>query len=158
MGRTKRVVGPISEGQFCPEPGRSQKADRTAYQYTYAQTIIYVIGLYFVKLSLLILLYRVFGVNRYFRWANYAVVAFWTLYSVTDTFIVIFQCIPIHKAWAPEIDGHCINLIELGVSSGYINISTDLMILLLPIPMVWSLQLSVKNRLAIMSIFATGIL
>ena len=158
MGRTENVVGPISEGQFCHGSGRSQNADMTAYQYTYAETLIYVIGLYFVKLSLLILLCRVFGVNRYFRWANYALVAFWTVYSLTDTLVIIFQCTPVHKAWAPEVNGHCLDLIELGVSSGYINIATDVMILLLPIPMVWSLQLSTKIRLAIMAIFATGIL
>ena len=130
----------------------------TAYQYIYAQTIIYAVGLYFVKLSLLILLYRVFGVNRHFRWANYALVAFWTVYSLTITLVGFFQCTPVHKAWAPEVDGHCLNLVELGVASGYINIATDLLILLLPIPMVWSLQLSAKIRLAVMAIFATGIL
>ncbi|KAL8781985.1 MAG: hypothetical protein Q9213_005750 [Squamulea squamosa] len=122
------------------------------------ETLVYVIGLYFVKLSLLILLYRVFGVNRRFRWALYFVVGLWTVYFVIHTPIVIFQCIPVQKAWHPKMKGHCLDLIKLGVSSGYINIVHDFLILVLPIPMVWSLQLSSKMKLAISGIFATGTL
>jgi len=152
------MVGPIPEGQSCHGPYRSQKADTTADQYTYAETLVYVIGLYFVKLSFLILFYRVFGVNRYFRWALYSVLGIWTAYAVTDTLIVIFQCTPVHKAWDLEVNGYCLDLVKLGVSSGYINIFTDLLILILPIPMVWSLQLSSSVSLAVIAIFATGVL
>lgn len=116
------------------------------------------IGLWFVKLSLLILYYRVFGVNQCFRWALYVVISIWTLYSWADTLVVIFQCIPVHKTWSPTEPGHCLDLIKLGVASGYINILTDLMIIILPIPVVMSLQLSPKTQLAVIAIFATGTL
>ena len=106
----------------------------------------------------MILLYRVFGINQRFRWALYTVLAIWTLYVVVNIPVIIFQCTPVHKAWDGEVKGHCLNLIKLGVASGYINIVTDFLILLLPIPMVWSLQLSRNLRLAIIAIFATGIL
>lgn len=158
MGRTANMVGPISEGQSCHGPQRSQKAYTTANQYTYAQTLVYVIGLYFVKLSLLILFYRVFGVNQHFRWALYSIVGIWTAYVAINTPVVIFRCTPVRKAWDPEVEGHCLDLVKLGVSAGYINIVTDFLILILPIPMVWSLHLSSKIRLGIIAIFATGIL
>lgn len=129
-----------------------------AHQYTYAETLIYVIGLWFVKLSLLILYYRVFGVNQRFRWALYVVIGIWTSYSWTDTLVVVFQCLPVRKIWTPTQPGHCLDLIKLGVAAGYINIITDFMILILPIPVVMSLHLSMKTRLAVVAIFATGIL
>ncbi len=111
-----------------------------------------------MKLSFLILFYRVFGVNRYFRWAVYSVLGIWTAYAITNTLIIIFQCTPVYKAWDLEVNGYCLDLVKLGVSSGYINIFTDLLILILPIPMVWSLQLSSGVRLAVVAIFATGVL
>ena len=135
-----------------------QRAETIPNQYTMAETLCYVIGLWFVKLSLLILYYRIFGVNERFRWALFVVIGIWTLYSWADTFIVIFQCNPVQKTWTPTEPGHCLDLIKLGVAAGYINILTDFMIIILPIPIVISLQLSTKTRLAVIAIFTTGIL
>lgn len=136
----------------------NQKAYTSANQYIYAETLVYVVGTYFVKLSLLILYYRVFGVNQHFQQAVYFVMGLWSLYIFISIFITIFQCTPVSKAWDLELEGHCFDLVKLGISSGYVNIITDTIILSLPIPMVWSLQLSWKVRLAVMAIFLTGTL
>lgn len=109
-------------------------------------------------MSLLVLLYRVFGVNKHFRWAWCVVAGIWTLYEICGIAVCIFQCIPVHKAWDETAKGHCIDLVKLGIASGLINAATDVMILILPIPMVWSLHLPTNIRLAITAIFATGLL
>ncbi|KAL8827422.1 MAG: hypothetical protein Q9170_007027 [Blastenia crenularia] len=125
-------------------------------KYAYAESLVYDLGIYLTKLSILILLYRVFGVNRHFAWAVYAVTALWTMYTIANTLVIIFECSPVHKAWHPLIEGHCASLIDIAVAGGYLNIITDFFILLLPVPMVWSLHLAKKIKLGLIAIFATA--
>lgn len=80
------------------------------------------------------------------------------MFVIADVFIIVFECSPVHKAWDPLVPGHCINIINVGIASGYINIVTDFMILILPIPMVWSLQLAQRMKIAVLTMFMTGIL
>ncbi|KAL8718955.1 MAG: hypothetical protein Q9225_003967 [Loekoesia sp. 1 TL-2023] len=125
-------------------------------KYSYAQSLTYDVGIYLAKLSILILFYRLFGVNRLFRRAVYTVTVLWTLYTVVNTLLIIFGCTPVQKAWHPLIKGRCISLIDIAVAGGYFNIITDFLILVLPVPMVWSLHMPQKIRLALIGIFATA--
>lgn len=82
----------------------------------------------------------------------------WTIYIIADVLLVIFECTPINKAWDPLVPGHCIDQVKLGVAIGYFNLVTDCMILILPIPMLWALQLALRMKLAVLAVFMTGIL
>ncbi|KAI9790932.1 MAG: hypothetical protein M1816_004693 [Peltula sp. TS41687] len=54
--------------------------------------------------------------------------------------------------------GKCINVLAAGVAGSVINIFTDFVILLLPMPMVWRLRLPMRQKIAVIGIFATGAL
>ncbi|KAL9004485.1 MAG: hypothetical protein Q9188_002687 [Gyalolechia gomerana] len=125
-------------------------------KYAYAQSLVYDLGIYLAKLSILILFYRVFGVNQRFRWAVYTVTAMWTMYTIANTLLIIFACTPVHKAWHPLTEGRCMSLVNIAVAGGYFNIITDFLILFMPVPMVWSLHLPEKMKLAVVGIFATA--
>ena len=158
MGRASRSDNSVFESQ-CKIPSRLfLNAHRATVQYSYAESLIYDLGIYLAKMSILILLYRLFGVSQRFRWALWTVTAIWTLFTIANTLLIIFECTPVHKAWHPLIKGHCISLINIAVAGGYINIVTDFLILVLPVPMVWSLHLPQKIRLALIGIFATATL
>lgn len=96
--------------------------------------------------------------NVGFRYATYGVIALWTAWTTAATCLCIFECIPIHKAWDPLVPGHCIDLIELSLATGYMNIVTDVMVLLLPVPLVWQLQLATRLKFAVIGVFFTGAL
>ena len=115
-------------------------------------------GLFFAKLSILLLFRRVFNISRNFRFAWYAVTTIWCLYILAVELVTLLSCIPIHKQWHPLEKGHCISLVTFTVDSGYINIITDFIILFLPLPMVWNLQLKPELKLGLLGVFATGLL
>ena len=127
-------------------------------QYSIAQAIIYGLGVYFAKTTILILLLRIFGIDQKFRAVTWFVIAVWTTWTIIDVCLCLFGCNPIRKAWEPLLPGTCIDIIQVGIASGYINIVTDVAILVLPIPMVWQLHLRTKLKVAVTAVFLCGTL
>lgn len=127
-------------------------------QALWCSELIYVTSLFLIKCSMLFLYRRVFGnINRAFSISVYTVGVF----NICCWFIVFFifacQCTPVAFAWDKTIlGGHCIAFNTLCVSTAAISIATDVVILLLPVPMIWSLQLSKLQKLAIIGVFSLG--
>ena len=48
--------------------------------------------------------------------------------------------------------------IPLGITQGAVGVATDFVVLCLPIPVVWRLQLPLRKKLGILAIFMTGLL
>ncbi|KAL8829587.1 MAG: hypothetical protein Q9191_001938 [Dirinaria sp. TL-2023a] len=123
-----------------------------------AQGCIYGFATYWAKLTIVLLLLRIFGVDNRFRLAAWILIIFWTLYLIIGQFLLIFHCSPTNKSWDPLLPGHCLNITRLGIASGYVYIIYDFFFILLPVPMVWRLQLATKLKLGVISVFLTGIL
>ncbi len=121
----------------------------------YLEEIIYMAGSSLVKLSILLFYRRIFPGHR-FRQALW-VVAFLVIgWGISMTFASIFQCIPVRKAWNPNIPGKCINLHAYYFGQAIPNTITDGVILLLPLPPLWKLQVSRSQKLALIVIFSLG--
>ncbi|KAL3488272.1 hypothetical protein BJX62DRAFT_180806 [Aspergillus germanicus] len=71
----------------------------------------------------------------------------------------IFQCLPIHAYWdlEPQYSYHCLNDGAIVFSASVINIFTDVLVTILPMPLIWNLKLPTRQRVAVISIFALGI-
>ena len=76
-------------------------------------------------------------------------------YLVSNLLTQIFGCMPIQLSWevAP---GHCYNRRAAGFAFSSMNIISDLLIFVLPMPMVWRLRLSRKGKLGVMLVFMGG--
>ncbi|KAJ5718278.1 hypothetical protein N7488_003924 [Penicillium malachiteum] len=118
--------------------------------------LVYFLNAVFTKASLLLLYYRIFGVVRGFRWAvwvsGFLVVAYW----IACTLVTIFECWPIPKLWIPNHPGKCINIGAFGRWSGLANVIIDILILCLPYPMAWRLQVTLRQKLILTGIFLLG--
>ncbi|EDN98275.1 predicted protein [Sclerotinia sclerotiorum 1980 UF-70] len=104
----------------------------------------------FTKLSILILLHRV-NPSRYFRLSCYIVALIIITYTLTISLIVAIPCIPTNPK-----NGECLN--KCGLWQAIFNILTDSAILILPSYMLYLLKLPLRQKLAVGSIFGTGIL
>ncbi|KAI9807205.1 MAG: hypothetical protein M1825_005923 [Sarcosagium campestre] len=119
--------------------------------------IIYILALMLIKSSILLLYRRMFEAKGKVRWAVDATLGFTIAFSVACIFAIIFACNPIKKLWDSSITyGTCINPEPLAIAHAALNIFTDLLILVIPIPVVWTLQLGLRFRLQIILMFATG--
>jgi hypothetical protein len=95
---------------------------------------------------------RIFQSQK-FKWVCFAVGLFVAAYSLTAIFTNIFQCTPVESNWDPP---HCVDLnVELVVVSS-INVLTDAIILVLPMPFIWRLRTTTRRKIQITSIFLLG--
>lgn len=108
------------------------------------------------KLAFLTLYLRLFPQQnvRQICHATIAVVVAGTLAFVIAT---ITECIPLEKNWNKKIHAHCIDNTAFRWSWAGFNTVTDLWVCLLPIPILWRLQMSLAKRLGAMLMFALGL-
>lgn len=119
--------------------------------------VLYVYNLVWTKLSILLMYYRIFHFGYFKKWA-YGIGAFIIAWVITITFLFIFICVPVQKLWYSELPGHCINQVGTWIANAASTIISDLVILLLPLPQVWSLQLRVTEKIAVTLAFSLGFL
>ena len=121
----------------------------------YVQPILYCGGVTFPKLSILILYLRIFTekISRIICWALFVIIS--TL-SVVNIFLIVFQCNPRSKAWNPTEPGHCHNIVLHFVWASFPNIATDVIMLILPLPVIYNLHTRLRVKLGLMATFMIG--
>ena len=67
-----------------------------------------------------------------------------------------FCCRPIPAYWDPSIDGACLDLRQIFVSDMVLAMGTDAIILVLPIPLIWSLTFSWQKKVRIAVLLGAG--
>ncbi|KAK6352870.1 hypothetical protein TWF696_004870 [Orbilia brochopaga] len=119
-------------------------------------TFTWSVGL--TKFSIL-LFYLRFCTTRSFKISIYASMIFMSAWLITWTFLVIFQCVPVSAYWRlPRAGDRCITLQnELHLLHGTTNLVTDVLVLLLPIPSLWTLQMPLRQKLTLVGVFTLGI-
>ena len=119
--------------------------------------VVYVVGAALVKCAILLLYRRLFGSNERFQYTLWAVGAFIVAYSLVEILVVIFQCRPIQAAWDMTIESpYCVNLPRGAIIVGAVNAATDILVLMMPIPMVLGLKMKIKWKVQLIGIFLLG--
>lgn len=119
--------------------------------------VLYAWNLGWTKTALLLMYYRIFHLP-YFKKAAWIVGAFVWAWVVTITFIFVFICVPVQKLWYPQLPGHCINQVGTWIANAASTILTDLVILLMPLPQIWGLQLRKTEKIGLTLAFCLGFL
>jgi len=66
-------------------------------------------------------------------------------------------CRPFAYTWDKTIDGKCADTTKAFLSAGIINLLIDVVVIILPMPMLWKLQIPLGKKLAITAMFSMGI-
>ncbi|KAI1343047.1 hypothetical protein F5Y15DRAFT_412715 [Xylariaceae sp. FL0016] len=120
--------------------------------------ILWALSLALAQISILVLCSKVFEVQRFMTMAKVTgvFICLWALASVLSAFLI---CRPFTYIWDHTKEtGTCGNP---GISwdvTGTLNVMTDLVVLLLPMPYLYALELELHNRLALMGTFGIGLL
>jgi hypothetical protein len=87
-------------------------------------------------------------------WAMLGLVTAVTIVTITTT---IFVCTPTAYFWDKSINGgHCIDIHASFLSHAVLSMILDFMILILPMPIFWGLNLPKKQKIMLTSVFAVG--
>lgn len=97
------------------------------------------------------------GFNRTYAVMIYVALALVTISQLIFTFLLSFACNPIAKQWDPSIPGSCINTLPTYFALGGTSLAWDVLIIVLPFPILRRLQLTKRNKVSRMaSNFRTG--
>ncbi|KAJ5456046.1 uncharacterized protein N7458_004310 [Penicillium daleae] len=112
-----------------------------------------------IKLSIIFLYHRLFPLRQYtyiLLFCAMLVIA-WLLIGIITPFV---ECHPIHYFWDRYIDenakGSCYNIIAFYMGNSISGMLMDVMLLILPIPIICRLQMSLNKKLAISCILLLG--
>ena len=85
---------------------------------------------------------------------------FLVLNVIFYTALLLFQflaCRPLAYAWNPLVPGTCVqNKLVVHIVSASINTASDLIIVILPQPVIWRLELSKKRKWGLSAVFLLG--
>ncbi|KAI1124380.1 hypothetical protein F5Y10DRAFT_30950 [Nemania abortiva] len=130
---------------------------------TYFLLLLYIIDLLFttiitlVKLSILHFYTTIFRQQR-FRHICYAMMGLCVAFWIATFFATAFFCTPVQKKWFLDaVPGHCGNDIALYLSVAISDFVIDIIIISLPLPILWGLQLPVAKKVALTIVFSLGL-
>ncbi|RYN39484.1 hypothetical protein AA0114_g11267 [Alternaria tenuissima] len=119
-------------------------------------SIIYCPFLASAKLSLLFFYLRLSHI-QWFRLCVYASMFVVVGYNIALVFPLIFACTPFRRNWDVTItEGSCIDRTPLYMATAVLNMATDILLLILPIPMVVKLQMPRAQKAGLICIFGVG--
>ncbi|RYO82163.1 hypothetical protein DL764_009648 [Monosporascus ibericus] len=125
--------------------------------------LLYIIDLFWVtlvtlvKLSILHFYQKVFR-KRAFIHCTYVVMGLCVAYWFGAFFGVVFFCIPPRKHWSPATPGHCGDSTTMYSACAGTDLAIDVIVILLPMPVLWGLQLPIAKRIALTFVFGLGFL
>ena len=125
----------------------------------YAGYPLYDVAIALPRFSTLLFYARVFNAqgNKVLRitlWVTAALNTGWIVFAVISS---IFQCTPIDEAWKPAIaHGHCTDTYSWWMGSAISSVIIDVIILLIPMPILWTLQVRPLRKSLLLGLFACG--
>ncbi|KAI2621714.1 hypothetical protein GGR54DRAFT_599464, partial [Hypoxylon sp. NC1633] len=121
-----------------------------------AAYLSFIFSVSFAKMSMLVLYLRL-APHTWFRWTCYICIAIITCYSVTAALVESLACRPLEGIINESLDAVCYDSYPAYISLSSLNIGIDIIILLLPIPLVAQMQLPNRQKVSVCLLFATGI-
>lgn len=124
----------------------------------FAIDMTWIICTYFVKLSNILLLARLFDAATFSRFRRYLHIihAFLFLWTTAMLFSVVFRCAPVQDFWESKSKGGCQHAQVGDIVTMAFNALTVVILLILPIRTLWQLRLPMKQRVAVTGILGLG--
>ncbi|KAF1354627.1 hypothetical protein BDV97DRAFT_395050 [Delphinella strobiligena] len=123
--------------------------------------IFYCAAIIPVKLSISFMLMRIASPMKGYVWSLYGVSAMFTVMNSIAFLYIIFQCNPVSYAWDTSTPGGKCNdatiLEDIYYSTTAVNITTDWFCALLPVPLLWSVQLNRNAKVSVACLLSLGI-
>ncbi|KAI5859538.1 hypothetical protein GGS23DRAFT_312162 [Durotheca rogersii] len=129
--------------------------------YAHYAGVLYSIGLPLIKMAILKEWVRLLvprGTRNAFMWCCYALMAMQSMVLIAFPFALCFVCIPYEKIWDFTLPGKCIVKGDVEVAAAAVHLTSDVLMLILPQKVIWSLQMSLRNRFGVSVFFSLGLL
>lgn len=137
--------------------GATCEADPDTAQVYIAQ-ILWAFNILALKISILCLYLRLFPSKR-FRLLVIGSLAALVAVSLALIGLDIFQCSPISAAWTLQHgEAKCVDLAAVALANAGVNIGTEIAILIIPLPILVTLNLSVRKKAEVIALVMLGVM
>jgi hypothetical protein len=113
--------------------------------------VIYSPLVFAIKLSILFVIVRIFAPYRKVVIFIYVFLSVLLAYTIAATIAKICICTPIDSFWlgTDVTHGHCLKQLEIFLTDSVISMVSDMTILILPLTLIWGLQMSKTKKLRV---------
>nr|AAD30436.1 integral membrane protein [Pyricularia grisea] len=125
-------------------------------KYFWFGQMMYIVVQVFGKISILILYIRLFTTPWFQMFWKLSMV-FMALHGVGYMVLVIVQCLPVAAVYDRSIEGKCMEFNPIVYSGAALSVFEDVVLVVIPIPELWSLRLNFKKKMGLMLMFAIGL-
>ncbi|KAI0458582.1 hypothetical protein F5B21DRAFT_500475 [Xylaria acuta] len=122
----------------------------------YAIDLLWISCLTSIKISILHFYSMVFR-NRVFLRFVYAAIGLCGAFGIGAFVGRALICTPPQKKWIPETPGHCGDEIKYYLAISSIDFAIDIIIILLPMPVLWTLHLPRVKKIGLTLVFSVGL-
>ncbi|KAI2602807.1 hypothetical protein GGR54DRAFT_623068 [Hypoxylon sp. NC1633] len=120
------------------------------------QPILYVFGVICARLGVFFFYLRAFP-NRTMQWATKILLVVSTCLVVAIALWDIFTCQPVSLNWDPTVPGTCEDRGPTYKAAAILSIATDMITIIMPLPLIWRLQTKRQNKINLSCLFAFGL-
>lgn len=144
---------------------RSERWNTDHLKIIYAGQFPYLVIVSITKMSILLFYFRLFGTpgtHKVFKKLLQITQALVVLWFVASIIPGTFRCHQIDDVWnpivvsSPDERRYCISNSAYYISTSVFNVALDIWILVLPLSIVWTLQLSGRRKVGLSAIFLLG--
>lgn len=78
-------------------------------------------------------------------------------YNISIFFAIIFGCQPFNKHWDVRVtEGSCVDRPAIYICTAVLGIASDLLLLVMPMPMIMRLQMPPRQKAGLVLLFGIG--
>ncbi|KAE8149074.1 hypothetical protein BDV25DRAFT_130690 [Aspergillus avenaceus] len=126
-------------------------------KWAWISQVVYFISLGLAKCSMVALYLRLATDKTHIIFL-YGIGAIIMGHGIAATLVASFICQPISILWNPKFPRGCLDLMSFNYFNGAFHIITDILLALLPIPIVKKLQVNSRRKVGLIIVFGIGIL
>ncbi|KAA8652848.1 hypothetical protein EYZ11_003305 [Aspergillus tanneri] len=131
--------------------------DQLLYRkFCYVATVLYCPMALLTKISLLSILIRIFAPYKSRIIFIYVLLGCLTVYYIVAEIVKIRMCDPIPAYWDLRKEASCMDQRAALIADSVISVVSDFIILVLPLPLTWSLQMSRNKKLRVIGMLSAG--
>ncbi|EKJ70458.1 hypothetical protein FPSE_09452 [Fusarium pseudograminearum CS3096] len=128
----------------------------TGNQLSFVIPILYAVCTAFSKMALA-LFYRKLSPERWWRWSVCGVLFLVAGYNLAIMLVILFGCAPFAKSWDHTmLEGTCVNRPAVYICTAGLGILSDLILLIMPLPMVLRSRIPRRQKAGLVVLFAIG--
>ena len=126
-------------------------------QFDFLTPLFWVTAVTLIRFSLILLYIRIF-VTRSFRLTCYGILILNTIFFIATFLSNVLWCLPVGCQWSDTIK--CSSAVDarlIDLSVAIFNLLLDVTVVVLPMPVLWGLQMAVHKKATLSGMFGLGL-